>query len=388
MHTHTEHYYKTMEATAMDYLSDTARLISILDGTNSETKDLVGDDIEKHSRFDAVIYLDKSARPVSWLVGEFWKDFGYSERASKFFKDINPEDDIDVSMPKTSYLNIDRVSMYREVRMDVDDDGYVDDTESRKKIKAQFKNFLDREHNLPKDWITGIRAVYSVGEINENDPDEKVWDMPTRLDGKKILIVDEVKDSGASLEMAMHLLRQAIPDANIICGTHFWTKGGGRSSPVDVEGNTQMGSSPVWYNRVDIGKGIGDPDARYAKERYQKHKTSTAKKRSIGAIVLGATRKGFRNDEDKSSWSENKQGNSQIDPESRALRQDIKYLHDEYRAGKIMFIPPLSGSSDNKIKLALDMQGLSPDIKLAEYREKVAPDKKWKGDTPPSGPDW
>ena len=53
----------------MHYLQDTAQLISVIDGR-------LGSGVP----YDHVIYLDKSARPVSWLVNLFWNDFAEKDK--------------------------------------------------------------------------------------------------------------------------------------------------------------------------------------------------------------------------------------------------------------------------------------------------------------------
>ena len=66
-------------------------VVSYLMKTEKTIKDLAGESGEL-PRTDIAIYLDKSARPVSWLVNELWEDF------------------TDRPKPQTEHLAIDRVA--------------------------------------------------------------------------------------------------------------------------------------------------------------------------------------------------------------------------------------------------------------------------------------
>ena len=105
----------------MHYLKDTALLISRIDGR------LTGG-----IPYDHIIYLDKSARPVSWLVNMFWNDFAA--------KDSNG---FPVKRPKHSYINIDRSPWFRNVGIDVSDDG-------RQKGNGELATYKDFAANVQK----------------------------------------------------------------------------------------------------------------------------------------------------------------------------------------------------------------------------------------------
>ena len=76
------------------YVQDTALLISVIDGRLSEG-----------IAYDHVVYLDKSARPVSWLVNMFWNELALKDSNSTAVK-----------KPKHSYINIDRSPWFRKRR--------------------------------------------------------------------------------------------------------------------------------------------------------------------------------------------------------------------------------------------------------------------------------
>jgi len=69
--------------------------------------------------------------------------------------------------------------------------------------------------------LAAIRSLFIEGGIENEDPDE-IMRTPTILDGKRLLIVDEVSRTGATLSIAEFLFRAAIPEASHVEGTYFW----------------------------------------------------------------------------------------------------------------------------------------------------------------------
>lgn len=148
----------------MDYVQRTDVLIAKLDGT-------VG-------RPDFVIYLDKSARPVSWLVRELW------ERLAAHDGSGAPR-----PRPQSLFVNIDG-------------------------------QLIDRDTKKPRgtpESIADLRALFSI----EAPPEGlAVMAAPSYLDGKRVLIVDEIRVSGTTLRKAREYLSAAFPDATFT--THAW----------------------------------------------------------------------------------------------------------------------------------------------------------------------
>ena len=81
-----------------------------LEKTRAAVRDLAGES-GKLPETDVAIYLDKSARPVSWFVNEFWEDF------------------TDKSKPQTEHLAIDRRIWFRYFGIDIDRSEYIDGTD-------------------------------------------------------------------------------------------------------------------------------------------------------------------------------------------------------------------------------------------------------------------
>ena len=97
-------------------------------------------------RSDAVIYLDKSARPVSWLVNELWEDFTQE-----------PRPDIE------EFMGIDRVNWFRAAGLDVDGNGNLNEDygTSRKNRRATYKDFKQavENHPIPRSDIARARLL-------------------------------------------------------------------------------------------------------------------------------------------------------------------------------------------------------------------------------------
>ena len=151
----------------MHYVQDTALLISKIDGSLEE-------DISSDDAFDHIVYLDKSARPVSWLVNMFWQSFAAMDGSGKQAK-----------RPPHTYVNIDRSPWFRKVGIDVSNDG-------RQKSNgelATYSDFISHKHNLTNKHLAAIRSLFIDGGIETEDPDE-IMKTPTILDGKRLLIVD------------------------------------------------------------------------------------------------------------------------------------------------------------------------------------------------------
>jgi len=161
-----------------EYIKRTDRLIGIIDGSipwfDSQTK-------EKLPLIEGVIFLDKSARPISWLVRAFWSLLSNGSK-----------------IPHFDYLNIDREDWLAKFGREPNQ--YGDANIGKLDISK-----------IPQEDIDRLRAYFSVDKgITENNLGE-VWNSPTRIDGKHVLIVDEMSSSGNTLEIARLLLKRAVP---------------------------------------------------------------------------------------------------------------------------------------------------------------------------------
>jgi len=275
--------WKDMTEVASEYIKCTKDVIKVLDGTDNR-RDIKDDDKEAVAAGapDVVIYLDKSARPVSWLVDKFW-----SEVADK-----------NSVKPVTKFLSIDR------------EDRIWDDLEitGAKEPTDKIYNF-DR---LSKEKVLAVRAIFHRGELLPNNWKQEVV-KNNDLDQKNILIVDEVKSSGRTLMIAQKLLKRAFPTSNI-SGVYFWDS---RFKLIRSSGQTvqQMTSVPVWYNQREIGgRGVGNKDESYYARTPHEFKVR------LGSFLLSAPQfgEGYR----RLKVSDDKL--------SVALRKDINQLHQDY----------------------------------------------------------
>lgn len=158
---------------------------------------------------DTIFYLDKSARPIQWMVKEFWPIFAG-----------------DKPMPESKFANIDASEWLGKTS----DEPRPDETEI----------FLAK---IPQEAIEELRETFR----DPNNRDASVFD------GKKVMVVDEVSVSGGSLGLAVKILSEAFPKAEFI--GRAWmipekVKKGHGMYPKEL---------PVWYHKTDPrGRGVGD----------------------------------------------------------------------------------------------------------------------------------
>lgn len=301
-----------IDQTLSTYVTNTAELIATLDGTSTEYTD-------NHEIVppDHVIYLDKSARPVSWLVNTLWPTFSDEKR------------------PDHSYLSIDRLTWFRESGVPVDQNGYFMDASEHYR-RANIQDF--DINKLPTNTFAKIRSLYLPDGIEAEDPNA-IMSAPSTLDGKNILIVDEVGNSGATLNIAQQLISAAFPEANNVRGAYFWKPG----FKVNQSSNeTQMLSAPVWYdNNISTGRGIGELNPDFFAKRHEEYPNARTRAQKYGSIVLAsyvdlATEPGQT---------------------SRELMREIKQMQQDLNAGHI-FINIPNNYSDERVDALIDAQGL------------------------------
>ncbi len=305
-----------IDKTLSRFVTNTANLISTLDGSSTEYTDN-----PEIVRPDHVIYLDKSARPVSWLVNTFWNDFSDQPR------------------PEHSYLNIDRLPWFRKSGIDVDANGY-----SRNPDGSPHRNGPEDFHieNISPDHFARLRALFLPEGIksDSDSPDNlaQIMQTPSTLDGKNILVVDEVARSGSTLKIATELLRKAFPTAKNIRGAYFWPSG----NKTDGKGEYQMLSVPVWYDSsTPTGRGAGDIDQAHFEQRYARWQNDKTRAQHFGSEFLSAL-----NNLD-----------TEPDRSSRELMHEIKLMREDYDQGHILLQKPRNYSGDRFADLIED-QGI------------------------------
>ncbi|MBQ3309464.1 hypothetical protein IJG78_02175 [Candidatus Saccharibacteria bacterium] len=308
-----------------EYLTFTAATIEQMDGTDGP-------------KIDHVIYLDKSARPVSWIVNKMWGDFAK--------KDADTGEP--TKRPEESFLNIDRVPWMRRVGLNVNKDMYMEDP-SGAKVKVGFNEFVRAtKKDLPIEDIAAIRALYDPDGRTTDDPTE-IMMKPSPMAGKNILIIDEVADTGTTQEITKWLVEQAFPDAKSVKSYVFANFGTRRS--INERGQVteaQMRSAPVWYpaNNHDweYGRGVLDLNPGYWKNKYENDPTPQNYAKMKADMVLSEPM------EDLSA---------EPGGESLELMREIDLLKDAFDAGKV-FAPPKGTMDPDKAFLMLARQGVNP----------------------------
>lgn len=218
-HPRTDGSWKTDRQLRMEYIQLTDGLISkMVDGVgvvNPETG-------EQEVRVpDVVVWLDKSARPVSWLTRELWSTLAVDPKTGEVPK-----------MPDFKYVNIDREQWVNMV--DPEGAGMVD---------------MSR---IDPSIIRSLRSIFVPLGAKKEGLTAEIDGAPSELDNKTIMLVDEVYASGRTLQYATEFFRRAFPTAYI--GARHWMRG------VTMKGNAKGNADlPVWYNRKSmLGRGIGN----------------------------------------------------------------------------------------------------------------------------------
>lgn len=299
------------------YLQLTDELVGKLDGSiplndsriasyDAETGEVTTSMHVEMPKPDAAIFLDKSARPISWMVSALWDTLA-QEGAEK---------------PDRFYLNIDREDWLRQMNV------------PEESLQDAPAHLLDYSKITTED-IEGIRALFVEGAafIKEGEMGS-VWDRPTIFDGKHVMIVDEVKSSGRTLDIALQILARAFPDS--VFSAEYW------STPPrhDLNPNNPKTGEwavdwvPVWYSGSSAdGRAVGNKSYRYYDEYSERTGKIAAK---MGRHVLSAP----RIDETGARLS--------VDAVTTRLQQDIRQLAADVKNANILFIPsPYRETDDN-----------------------------------------
>ena len=225
------------------YIQNCDTLAGIFDGTITKSECFFDGKSRHNKPIEHAIYLDKSARPVHFLLRKIWSQLS------------------DMKIPKASYRNIDKHQWRKLMKK-----GTVN-VEAPEVDAISLDNITDPEEKIELvEHIARIRATYlsheDLEKIDESNFVEEVWNFPTILDGKTVAIVDEVKSSGATLKIADILMQKAIPEANF--EPVYWSVPGlTRWTAYDKDGNSSSeyaaSKVPVWYDRdIEGGRMIRD----------------------------------------------------------------------------------------------------------------------------------
>ena len=327
----------TMEIneTATKYISNTARMIAEADGSS-----------EKEGSFkpDTILFLDKSARPVSWFMQRFWKDLAVE----------------DSKKPDFTFLNIDRTDVYNYLGVS-NNDGRSLET-GKVLTPLDFDRIIkdpDSKQMLD-NIVNSIRALYVEGDIDPNkDINEQIWSMKTKLDGKDLLIIDETERSGSTMHIAKKLMELAIPEIGMVRGEYFWPRDSSKIVGYGENSEIKHGSVPIWYDPDDIkGRGIGDKNQSYYNIKYERNQDQISLKQKLGSIALSAPI--LRDHDDGFKYLR--------DNKAEALANDVKQLRTDYREGRVLLVPPFDNYSIERSDDILLKQGIQPKIdETGEY---------------------
>jgi hypoxanthine phosphoribosyltransferase len=292
-----------IDKTLSNYLGFTANTIAALDGST------------ERPRTDVAIYLDKSARPVQKLVHALWNDFAAKDEETGEI----------VAEPDATFLNIDRLVWSRRVGLNVDDEMHLKDNSGVKR-KAGYIDFKKKveQDGFRKEDLAAIRALFIEGGRTTDNIDE-IMQTPTILDGKNITIIDEVSDTGATIDIAKDIIKAAVPEAASVNGYVFSNFG----TIVTDSGSKQMAGSPVWYPKDHdymYGREVLDPDEHYWKEAYEKDPTPENYAKLKAFFVMSTPM------------------NLEDEPEKRTLElyREINQLAEDYHNNKVLFRPGLA----------------------------------------------
>lgn len=310
----------TNDEVLSEYRTLTDRMIAILDGSAPQGLSHIEENGRKINAYrhpeknwapDNVVWLAKSAVPVSALVDAFWEQDAHK----------------DAVKPRDEYLKIDRRDYLGFMGYD---NPYDQDSNETKTIDVD---------KIPSEFISRLRAYFVEGDIDMDNWEEDVWNKPTRLDGKRILVVDEVKNSGASLEVAMKMIKRAIPKADV-SGTYFWAK---------------EGSVPIWYppkapgeSAPDYGRMVSDPNPEWW-DQFPDDREN--RKRKLAAFIL------------PTPFHDRKTLQPKRDEMSDMLAQDIAYM--TYDAADRKILNKAATREDDDWERILTEQGLSPEEFIA-----------------------
>ncbi|MBP7767424.1 hypothetical protein KA068_02800 [Candidatus Saccharibacteria bacterium] len=207
-----------------------ALYLTLTDDLILETEKLFqGEDGKEYDNVH-IIFLDKSARPISWLMRELWPE------TQKVLGKHNP-------LPSMHFAAIDRErwpSLYEK------SEGGIIETQDE-----EIRNGIRNNKNTSL-LVDEIRRKYGGESPRSSGVTSK------RIENSKstaILVVDEVNSSGATLALGRSFFKEAFPEAEVI--SHTWMPAYNTSGPNGPM--TKQILVPVWYNSsTGVGRGIGE----------------------------------------------------------------------------------------------------------------------------------
>lgn len=335
----------------------------LVNGAGKAGIDLVASKYLKHgialadmaSRYDTVVYLDKSARPLDGL-------------ARKVLKNVMP----DKKRPDSKFLNIDRNQIFTELGFGIRDGYFSDGTEGNK--LAETSHFINRwqmgTSQETKDRIlAAVRSQFldKDAEVDmkasEDEIIQQILKAKTTVEGKKVIAVDETSFSGATIGVAGFLLKKALPEAKVNeKGFTFW-ESEDKQVKSEVNGEVKLvhGSVPVWYDKNDdFGRGIGERSESYHTRRFENNPTRLNLLRKVGASVLASPHR----DIDEKYLRDDKYED---------LMYDFDQLIHDYKANKILISAPITNYES--LDIFYDLMDAQAESKNLAFKDLVEMNK-------------
>ncbi len=279
-HHRTNGSFKTDEQLKAEYMTNTDKLVHLMTNGLEVTDPETGNKVVRKP--DVVVWLDKSARPLSWLTKEAWPQLAADENGEV------PD------MPDFKFVNIDREQWINEV--DPEGTGYMN---------------IDR---VGKSVVRSLRSVFVSPKDKQDGLGQHIDEAQSYLDGKTVMIVDEVYASGRTLDIASKFFKRAFPTAYV--GAAHWM--GGVTMKGRAIGNADI---PVWYREdVATGRGVGNREE-------SKSGLSPSMTQRLGKHFLSTVLKG--------------------DQDALQLRKELKMLAKDAAEHKFVFLPSTVRDADD-----------------------------------------
>ena len=174
--------------------------------SNPETRERLKERMERfvevvHDRkVDALVFLDRSARPLSWMFQDLWNGM-YQEEKKPDVKYVN--------IGTSSHVHDGVAHLLRSRYWGSYDHGTVGSTSDLLRhtvIDAEEKDVWFQTNQIPREWQNSMVEYMEVSEELQ-----KIFQKS--FDGKSVLIVDEMGASGKSQMAALGFFTLAFPDA-------------------------------------------------------------------------------------------------------------------------------------------------------------------------------
>jgi hypothetical protein len=248
------------------------------------TDDLVQSMIQQET--EVAVFLDKSARPVAWLMHALWDQLAPPAKP----------DGTSYKEPEIKFVNIDREQW--------------EETVGRSEVGTIDVNAI------PANSINTLRKVFA--ETDQHPTEEDSYTGPTMLTDKKVMIIDEVSVSGDTLWMAHGIFKRAFPDAKAIV-PKYWMSGQVRQDAKSgVRINTEL---PVWYSDREVtGRLVANRDVT-------KSRRSPSSRQRLGGLWLSTN---FR----------------ERDYKGLQLRAETGQMARDLRDHKMIYVPATSWGSN------------------------------------------